>query len=342
MKKILLMAAVVLLSTANVLAQAEDVTPAGYKDWVGGTDLLCTKWAGKANITTPVTKTLKDKCGVTADQLTNGLIAFGGAIAYVPEFGDATKILQGVSVVDLGGKIGKVWALNGANSTAGEYFGIDLPKMDGTPGWFNMNIFMNPNNTPKSGAGNQTSPTSFHIRVKLVMNVFSATPDEATNIYNTIYAVHNDGAMIPAASNTAVGTAVTTGEFTSYDDEEEITKYDPTKWLVYEFDTWCPVDDAGASDGTYAPLRLKMEVNAGAMANSTIFIKEVSFTKVDGPTEIAATQHNHSYIKLDTSTGINSLEQTKADNVIYNIAGQRVSHPQKGLYIMNGKKFVKK
>ncbi|MBR2203124.1 MAG: hypothetical protein IJ914_02840 [Prevotella sp.] len=40
-------------------------------------------------------------------------------------------------------------------------------------------------------------------------------------------------------------------------------------------------------------------------------------------------------------TGIATVRQTMAENVYYNISGQRVANPTKGLYIVNGKKVIK-
>ena len=44
----------------------------------------------------------------------------------------------------------------------------------------------------------------------------------------------------------------------------------------------------------------------------------------------------------DMTTGINAVESAKTIDGIYNLAGQRVAQPTRGLYIMNGKKFVVK
>jgi hypothetical protein len=41
------------------------------------------------------------------------------------------------------------------------------------------------------------------------------------------------------------------------------------------------------------------------------------------------------------ATGINAVAANKANNVIFNMAGQRVMSAQKGLFIINGKKVVK-
>jgi hypothetical protein len=47
----------------------------------------------------------------------------------------------------------------------------------------------------------------------------------------------------------------------------------------------------------------------------------------------------------DTPTGISSVERENvitSDSVIYNMAGQRVAAPTKGIYIINGKKVILK
>ena len=42
----------------------------------------------------------------------------------------------------------------------------------------------------------------------------------------------------------------------------------------------------------------------------------------------------------DGTTGINAVENEQGENVIYNLRGQRVENPTKGLYIINGKKVL--
>ena len=41
-------------------------------------------------------------------------------------------------------------------------------------------------------------------------------------------------------------------------------------------------------------------------------------------------------------TGISSVAAVKTDNVFFNLGGQRIAQPTKGLYIVNGKKVVLK
>ena len=42
------------------------------------------------------------------------------------------------------------------------------------------------------------------------------------------------------------------------------------------------------------------------------------------------------------ATGINEVKTAKADGAIYSISGVRVAEPQKGVYIMNGRKVIVK
>ena len=46
------------------------------------------------------------------------------------------------------------------------------------------------------------------------------------------------------------------------------------------------------------------------------------------------------FIGFDGTTGIETVKTTKANGEYYNLAGQRVAQPTKGLYIVNGKKVV--
>ena len=86
----------------------------------------------------------------------------------------------------------------------------------------------------------------------------------------------------------------------------------------------------------------------------TVHSNEVVFAEVN--LEGAYVDSQHAYLNLNTSngargrlaikligesTGISNIEaEIIGDDVIYNLRGQRVEHPTKGLYIINGKKVV--
>ena len=45
---------------------------------------------------------------------------------------------------------------------------------------------------------------------------------------------------------------------------------------------------------------------------------------------------------FEVVTGVDAIEIKDADDAaIYNLQGVRVAHPQKGIYVKNGKKYVK-
>jgi hypothetical protein len=49
------------------------------------------------------------------------------------------------------------------------------------------------------------------------------------------------------------------------------------------------------------------------------------------------------YITVKDATGINAVKAgEKGDAPIYNLNGQRISSPKKGIFIKNGKKYVVK
>lgn len=60
------------------------------------------------------------------------------------------------------------------------------------------------------------------------------------------------------------------------------------------------------------------------------------YSSIDGVVKVT-------YIKKDVETGISNVnENVNANNIIYNLAGQRVNANQKGIVIMNGKKVLVK
>ena len=84
-------------------------------------------------------------------------------------------------------------------------------------------------------------------------------------------------------------------------------------------------------------------------ANSTYVLSDGKFSTFTG-TEIPACKaymnipsggaRNLSFSFEGTTTGINAIENAETINGIYNLNGQRVSQPTRGLYIVNGRKVV--
>ena len=95
----------------------------------------------------------------------------------------------------------------------------------------------------------------------------------------------------------------------------------------------------------------------GTVAENNIFLSDNKFWYSTGVTKIKAFRAVFDFgdIVLNTvggsdapvfisfdgeTTGINNVKQTVGDNKYYNLSGQQVENPGKGLYIQNGKKVI--
>lgn len=109
--------------------------------------------------------------------------------------------------------------------------------------------------------------------------------------------------------------------------------------------------------------KLKAAVTATTLDDGTFYVlKGGKFCKVEGAadeaartvpagkayllaSDIPAPARELSFVFDDTTTSINeelSVKNEESATAIYNLSGQRVAQPQKGLYIMNGKKVIVK
>ena len=115
-----------------------------------------------------------------------------------------------------------------------------------------------------------------------------------------------------------------------------------------------PVKDGAAAVGTN---RLQAAVNpTGIDANSAYILKGGQFCKVTAASivpagkayllasDVPASAPDFLGFSFDGTTGIESVETPKnvMNGEFYNLAGQRVANPTKGLYIVNGKKVILK
>lgn len=339
MKQILLSLAMI-MTAGGAFAQDVDVTPSKYKyaDKEVGQEAIDGFITG-ANIAAPCDKLIEEKYN-------NGMFIVAGG-----QFGNtaqpyAKDLQAGTSIVDLGGEVGKVLCINGKNSKFNEKYNVKFPQCSGTLNWFNINWFMDPKNTPTI-SGKEVSDATRNIRVRVVLNVYSNKPGEADNIINAAYMVSNQGNVMPAESNKATAVAITTGEFIEryVDDDSPVLDdndnyiYDPTKWMVYEWDTYCPTP---VDEQTGVPLRLKMEMVQGNLAGCTVFIKELSFIKLaDSSERIAGNKRNKTFktLKPGVATGISSINASASNGVkeIYTLNGTRVNAGTQlgqGLYIV--------
>ena len=337
MKKYLLIA-VAALFAANVSAQElEDITPAGfyYSDMETGPFRPDGYYAGanlqRAGVGAVPFTTIFEECGE------KGLFLLSGAPPASPENLKAEELIAGMAIVDLGGEVGKVLAVSGINSKINEKMKAEFPEWTGNlplataeHSLWNFNWTSDPKNTPITDGTN-------NIRMRFVMNVFANEFSESDDIIGATYNSTATRNVIPAGAN-GVAPHVKSGEFIQrYEDGDPVEgddgyMWDPTRWLVYEFDTNAPAEES-------IPIRMKMEVVAAQMHNATIFIKEIKFFKLSEEDERITDDNGYrkSYLTLsvDPVASVNNIEaETAAQKKVYTVSGIEVgSKNQKGVYV---------
>ena len=330
MKKHLLSVAALLFAGSLFAQEDVDLTPAYYKfanHPVGQYKIM--GFYHKANPDDAPSKIYEDHYNDGA------LFVAGGQFAGNPNVTYAQDLQAGVSIVDLGGEVGKVMCVNGVNSNYNTVYGMDYAKCTGSLNWFNFNWFMDAEHTPVDGTAEAPN-----IRVRIVLNVFANTLDESANIVNSAYMMSGQNNPLPAGTYTAEGVAITSGSFAEYDedgepvvDDNENYVYDPTKWMVYEWDAYATADAT--------PMRLKMEMNQGNLATATVFIKEISFTQLaENPEPIIGTRKK-SYVKYEVdpqsvAAAIETVKSAEGNAEYYNLSGMKVNanNLTQGVYIV--------
>lgn len=111
------------------------------------------------------------------------------------------------------------------------------------------------------------------------------------------------------------------------------------------------------ADGVEAPAANLLQISTESTGNGVYVLaqpdgKEVGFYKWNGgslgagrvylPAPAATAPEFLSFVFGSETTGVKAIEngQWSTGNAVYNLAGQRVANPTKGLYIVNGKKVI--
>lgn len=343
------------MSTA-MMAQT-DITPSAYK-WneTGELPPISSVAVKGSNPAAPAFTTWNGET-----EYKNGLIGIDGANNnnFNPE-----SVKAGMSIIDLGGEVGKVLAIRGAacenvESALKAATGNDITvaKMTAATTWFDLNFFSDPNNTPTNASKEDALPDDY-IHVKMVLNVYtddqtSTQEDESEPANITgIIASGNQNNLKPAGG--VQGGKIyaynffeteTEGEYAGQPayDESNNAKWDPTRWMVVEFDTWCPEPDG---DKVFTPFRVKMSCNSWAnFSTETLFIKEISFTHCTGTPTLncySTVSKTYETLSVGGESGIKGIQDATAvkSAAKYNVAGQRVNDSYKGIVIQKGSKTI--
>lgn len=294
MKQILLGIAITLMGGVNLYAQSsQDITPAKYKYSTRSVEQeRVDGFFYGGNISVDLMKSF-----LNSHQNADGIFAInGGQMPNGSTSEKSDKLNAGISIVDMGGEVGKVLCINGAKSNFNTTFNVDYPQCpsDDNFGYLWLNWFSD-NRTPIC------SNTERKIRIKVVMNIY-ANEDYASN--NVI------GQML---AKTKTNILAVTKSVTSIKPTDFYTNnsYDITKWITYEFDAFCPTNDAN-------PIRLMMYLpNKNAIDNATIFIKEITFTQLSTTTN---TDNYNTSTSTISATAL-TLDETYTSNTIKALTG---------------------
>jgi hypothetical protein len=349
MKKFLLLSAVAMVG-ASAFAEEEPITKYDYNT-IKAINVHPTDF-DSANLPSSVWS-VSDCANYWSDD--NGLVLIGGKVG-------RDMVVSGLSLVDLGGEVGQVLCINGYESKFNDYvkanYNVDLnaPKMDSSivrgavNGWWQFNWLAKPADTPRSNSKSNSVPTDSYVHVKMVFNVFANEFDTNT-CPTSVYIKDNQNNVHPASDDSADKIAVSGDEFIKYYDDDEDDPmlddddnfiWDPTKWMVYEFDTWCPANDGSTS---YAPIYVKCGFGNGksSIGQRTVLVKSVEFTKMDGkPTILNTRSRKIETLKVfeysnNDNAAVSDLavEDSNAPVEVYNLSGVRVNSDNlpAGLYI---------
>lgn len=255
-----------------------------------------------------------------------GYLVLAGAPAKLGTSGEANEsnmaqsIQAMTTIVDLGGEVGKVLCVKGPNSN----YENGAEKIDGADiGWYNLNFYTPYSKTPVSLDPENEKP----IRMRLVFSIAHNTQTSTDEMFKMYASTLANNASESAGLFNA-------GDFQKLDadgnpeyDENWNVAYDPTKWMVYEFD--CTV---GSEDGN--PTRLKMEISNNVWIEGALLIKELKFM-----TEPVGEPIQREYLTFTPGSTTNIMElvngksfTVEENNVNFEAAGE--------IYGLNGVKVA--
>lgn len=302
MKQILLGIAITLMGGVTLYAQSsQDITPAKYKYSTRpvGQEVVDGFFKG-ANISANLIETF-----VKNHQNADGIFAINGGQMLDGTNANSNNLQAGISIVDMGGEVGKVLCINGANSNFNKTFNVDYAKCSANvPGFLGLNWFFN--KTKQFGSIDKRN-----IHIKVVMNIYANEANVSTNVINQVVTKTQKNVMVVETKQVdeknSVATNIVPIAPTSFLTEG---KYDINKWMTYEFDTYCPNDANN-------PIRLTMNLPAGVINNATIFIKEITFTQ----TSTTTNQDNYNTSLSTISATALTLDEIYTSNTIKDLTG---------------------
>lgn len=210
-----------------------------------------------------------------AEKWNDGLITIGGNGFHAGNKAAAENIAKTVSLVDLGGTVGKVFCFAHYQSNAKEGlkaatgYDYDIPELAAGCPWFHFNFYLDPT-TPTKSAG--------YLHVKVTYNVYSPA-FEGRNTVTKLYASTDQNGVRPIQADANASTPLDYQKCFAENPDTEEMEYDPTAWIEYEWDVDVPDPDTEGGIN-FAPLRLKAEYGPGWSNGTCLFIKDITITHI--------------------------------------------------------------
>jgi hypothetical protein len=164
---------------------------------------------------------------------------------------------------------------------------------------------------------------------------------KATKIDGSTVTMTELSGIIPAATPVLVSGSKGDYELTTTDDDATA---DVTGNMLIGYNTDTEITATDMESYTYYSLNAAEDGTAGFYRRTEAFTAKAgkAYLRVNGATQ-TNTAKMGMFFDDNTTTGISGIETGKSnDGVYYNLNGQRISAPAKGLYILNGKKYVSK
>ena len=164
---------------------------------------------------------------------------------------------------------------------------------------------------------------------------------KATKIDGSTVTMTELSGIIPAATPVLVSGSKGDYELTTTDEDATA---DVTGNMLIGYNTDTEITATDMESYTYYSLNAAEDGTAGFYRRTEAFTAKAgkAYLRVNGATQ-TNTAKMGMFFDDNTTTGISGIEANKSVNgVYYNLNGQRISAPTKGLYILNGKKYVSK
>lgn len=331
MKKILLLAAAPTMAAtamAEVFPAASeidgtDLTPAGFKfntyenEFIGLVPGAGADW-------NPSAYWIRDNYIAQGKEIGDGVIFTIGP-TYTGNAENTAKLQEGMKIIDLGGTTGKVLAINFAGSTFPDAYkkatGADL-EIGEAPVAYPILFWVFDPKVVGHYAGSDTP----NMRIRFEMSLYhnnQSTTGEWWKCYST------DDANNVRDDNTAPDILVDPAEFAYRWCEKDPSdpnddslwnegenagngEWNPTRWLVYEFDFNLPAlpDPEEADQNWGYSLRLKNEIPGGNKGEFTVLLRNVqAYAPNDANRELFVNKRSRTWntYTVGTPAGLNSV-----------------------------------